>query len=124
MQWFAGDVKCTTGIKGIGDFVGKAFRGKATGESAIKPEYVGSGLLVLEPTYRYLLLMDASEWPGGVVLDDGLFLACESTLRHSTAMRSNFSSAIAAGKVCSISSWKARARFALKQTARTRSLLR
>lgn len=57
MQWFAGDVNCTTGIKGVGDFVGKAFRGKATGESAIKPEYVGSGLLVLEPTYRYLLLM-------------------------------------------------------------------
>lgn len=98
MQWFAGDVKCTTGIKGIGDFVGKAFRGKATGESVIKPEYVGSGLLVLEPTYRYLLLMDASEWPGGVVLDDGLFLACESTLRHSTVMRSNFSSAIAGGE--------------------------
>lgn len=72
--------------------------GKATGESAIKPEYVGSGLLVLEPTYRYLLLMDASEWPGGVVLDDGLFLACESTLRHSTVMRSNFSSAIAGGE--------------------------
>ena len=72
MQWFAGDVNCTTGVKGAGDFVSKAFRGKATGESAIKPEYVGSGLLVLEPTYRYLLLMDASEWPGGVVLDDGL----------------------------------------------------
>lgn len=98
MQWFAGDVNCTTGVKGVGDFAAKAFRGKATGESAIKPEYVGSGLLVLEPTYRYLLLMDGSEWPGGVVLDDGLFLACESTLRQSTVMRSNFSSAIAGGE--------------------------
>lgn len=98
MQWFVGDINCTTGIKGARDFAGKVFRGKATGESAIKPEYVGSGVLVLEPTYRHLILMDASDWPGGVILDDGLFLACESTLKHSTAMRSNFSSAIAGGE--------------------------
>lgn len=98
MQWFVGDINATTGIKGARDLVGKAFRGKVTGESAIKPEYVGSGVLVLEPTYRYLLLMDASEWPDGVVLDDGLFLACESTLEHKTAMRANFSSAVAGGE--------------------------
>ena len=42
--------------------------------------------------------MDGSEWPGGVVLDAGLFLACESPLRQSTVMRSNFSSAIAGGE--------------------------
>ena len=46
MQWMLGDVKATTGIKGVGDFLGKAVRGKATGESAIKPEYTGSGVLL------------------------------------------------------------------------------
>ena len=50
MQWMVGDVKATTGVKGVGDLLGKAIRGKATGESAIKPEYTGSGTLVLEPT--------------------------------------------------------------------------
>ena len=35
---------------------------------------------------------------GGVVLDDGLFLACESTLQHKAVMRSNFSSAVAGGE--------------------------
>lgn len=98
MQWFVGDINCTTGIKGARDFAGKVFRGKATGESAIKPEYKGSGVLVLEPTYRHLILLDTSEWPGGIVLDDGLFLACEATLKHSTVMRSNFSSALAGGE--------------------------
>ena len=98
MQWMLGDVKATTGIKGVGDFLGKAVRGKATGESAIKPEYTGSGVLVLEPTYKYLILMDAAQWGGGVVLDDGLFLACESTLQHKAVMRSNFSSAVAGGE--------------------------
>ena len=49
MQWMAGNVQATTGIKGVGDFFGKAIRGKATGEAAIKPEYTGDGILVLEP---------------------------------------------------------------------------
>lgn len=98
MQWTAGDVNATTGIKGVGDLLGKAMRGKATGESAIKPEYTGSGTLVLEPTYKHLILMDVSEWGGAVVLDDGLFLACESTLKHKAIMRSNFSSAVAGGE--------------------------
>ena len=73
MQWMLGDVNATTGIKGVGDLLGKAVRGKVTGESAIKPEYTGSGILVLEPTYRHLLLLDAADWGGSVVLDDGLF---------------------------------------------------
>lgn len=98
MQWTAGDVKATTGIKGVGDFFGKAVRGKVTGESAIKPEYTGSGTLVLEPTYKHLLLIDVAEWNGSVVLDDGLFLACEASLQHKAVMRSNISSAALGGE--------------------------
>ena len=95
MQWMAGDVSATTGLKGVGDLLSKAVRGKATGESAIKPEYVGSGLLVLEPTYKHLILLDAAEWGGGVVLDDGLFLACGSTRQHKAVMGANLSSGVA-----------------------------
>lgn len=98
MQWMLGNVNATTGIKGVGDFLGKAVRGKASGESAIKPEYTGDGILVLEPTYKYLILMNAADWGGGVVLDDGLFLACESSLQHKAVMRLNFSSAVAGGE--------------------------
>jgi len=98
MQWMAGDVKATTGVKGVGDLFGKAIRGSVTGESAIKPEYTGNGTLVLEPTYKHILLLDVSDWNGSVVLDDGLFLACESTLKHKAVMRSNISSAVAGGE--------------------------
>ena len=98
MQWMLGNVSATTGIKGVGDIFGKALRGKATGESAIKPEYAGDGLLVLEPTYKHLILMSADDWGGSVVLDDGLFLACESSLQHKAVMRSNLSSAVAGGE--------------------------
>ncbi len=95
MQWTAGDVNATTGVKGVGDLLGKALRGSVTGESAIKPEYTGTGTLVLEPTYKHTLLINVSEWNGSIVLDDGLFLACESILKHKAVARSNFSSAVA-----------------------------
>lgn len=98
MQWTVGNVSATTGIKGVGDLAKKMFRGNVTGESAIKPEYVGEGVLVLEPTYKHILLYDLAEWNGSVILDDGLFLACESTVHQKTAMRSNFSSAVAGGE--------------------------
>lgn len=98
MQWMAGNVNATTGVKGVGDFFGKAIRGKATGESAIKPEYTGNGTLVLEPTYRHILLLNLDDWNGSVVLDDGLFLACDSKLKHKAVMRSNLSSAVAGGE--------------------------
>ena len=98
MQWMAGNVNATTGVKGVGDLFGKAVRGKVTGESAIKPEYTGDGTLVLEPTYKHILLLDLQDWNGSVVLDDGLFLACDSNLKHKAVMRSNFSSAAAGGE--------------------------
>ncbi len=98
MQWMVGNVNATTGVKGVGDLFGKALRGSVTGESAIKPEYTGSGLLVLEPTYKHILLIDVAQWGGSIVLDDGLFLACESSLTHKTVARSNFSSAVAGGE--------------------------
>ena len=71
MQWMVGNVNATTGIKGVGDLLGKAVRGKASGESAIKPEYTGTGTMVLEPTYKYLLLLDVGEWGGSVGLEAG-----------------------------------------------------
>nr|WP_300005870.1 AIM24 family protein [Tissierella sp.] len=98
MQWMVGDVKATTGVKGVGDFIGKTFRGKVTGESAIKPEYTGTGKLVLEPTYKHILLIDVDGWNNSIVIEDGLFLACDSDLKHKAVMRSNLSSAALGGE--------------------------
>ncbi len=98
MQWMLGDVRMVTGIKCEGDFLGKSLRGAVTGESAIKPEYTGNGIAVLEPTYKHLILLDVADWGGSVVLDDGLFLACDSELKHKAVARTNISSAVAGGK--------------------------
>lgn len=98
MQWSVGDVEASTGVKGMGDFLGKTLRGAVTKESAIKPEYTGTGMLVLEPTYKHIVLLDVADWGGGIVLDDGLFLACDSNLKHGTIARTNVSSALAGGE--------------------------
>lgn len=95
MQWTVGDVHATTGVKGVSDFLGKMVKGAVSKESAVKPEYVGCGLLVTEPTYRYLLLENAADWSGGLVVEDGMFLACESSVRHEIQARASFSSVMA-----------------------------
>lgn len=93
MQWTAGNVSMAADVKGIGDFIGKALSSKVTKESAIKPKYQGNGLLMLEPTYKHILLEEVSDW-GGIVLDDGLFLACESRVQQKVVARTNLSSAM------------------------------
>ena len=98
MQWMAGNIESKTNIKGVGDFLGKAIKGSVTSESTVKPKYHGSGLLALEPTYNYILLEDVGSWSGGIVLEDGLFLACEATLDTNVVMRSNLSSAMLGGE--------------------------
>lgn len=93
MQWTCGNLEMTSDIKGVGDMVGKMFSSKATKEGAIKPKYSGTGVLMLEPTYKYILLEEVSDW-NGLVLEDGLFLACDSNVKQKTVMRSNVSSAL------------------------------
>lgn len=99
MQWMLGDIDVDHGVKGVGDLVSKVIRGKATGESAIKPEYRGTGLVVLEPTYKHIILEKVADWgDSGMVVEDGMFLACSDTVRHFTKPRSNVSSAVAGGE--------------------------
>lgn len=97
MQWTAGKVTSGTNVKGIGDFAKKLVSSKVTNESAIKPRYMGNGVLILEPTYKYLLVEDVGAW-NGMVIDDGLFLACDGTVELKTVARKSLSSAVAGGE--------------------------
>ncbi|MDO4378518.1 MAG: AIM24 family protein [Erysipelotrichia bacterium] len=95
MQWMIGNIQSTTGLKGVGDLFGKMLKSAVTKETAVKPEYVGNGTLVLEPTYKYIVLMDISEWnTGGMIIEDGMFLACDGKVEQKIVARSNLSSAV------------------------------
>ncbi|MBQ8510767.1 MAG: AIM24 family protein [Clostridia bacterium] len=98
MQMMIGQVEAATNVKGAGDLVKKFVGSKVTGESAIKPQYVGEGLLILEPTYRYVLFEDLARWNGNMVIEDGLFLACENSVNLSVVARASVSSAVLGGE--------------------------
>lgn len=99
MQWMGGNVQATSGVKGIGDLFGKALKGAVTKESAVKPEYVGEGCLVLEPTYKYIILQDVSKWGAvGMTIEDGMFLACDAFVKRNVVARKNVSSAVLGGE--------------------------
>lgn len=98
MQWLVGNIESKTDVKGVGDFLGKAIKGSVTKESAAKPKYFGTGLLALEPTYNYILIEDVGTWNNGMVLEDGMFLACDGNINSNVVMRSNISSAVLGGE--------------------------
>lgn len=98
MQWMAGNIKLGTDVKGAGDFAKKLIGSKVTGETAIKPCYQGTGIVVLEPTYKHLLVSSTEEWNGGIVLEDGMFLACDDTISMKVISRKNLSSAALGGE--------------------------
>ena len=99
MQWMGGNVRATSGIKGIGDFLGKAIKGAVTKETTVKPEYVGEGCLVLEPTYKYIILADVGKWgSAGMTIEDGMFLACDANVKSNVVARKNLSSAVLGGE--------------------------
>ena len=97
MQWTLGKVALQTGVKGAGDYLGKALAGMATGESAVKPVYSGTGLLMLEPTLKYLFPLRVEDW-GGIALTDGAYLGCENSISVNVRMNKKLSTAAAGGE--------------------------
>ena len=99
MQWMGGNVQATSGVKGLGDLFGKAIKGAVTKETAVKPEYIGEGVLVLEPTYKSIILQDVSKWGSvGMTIEDGMFLACDANVKRNIVARKTLSSAVLGGE--------------------------
>ena len=87
VQWLAGNIQRTAGLKCGGDLMDlttaeiKAF--------AIKPQYVGDGILVTEPSHRHFLVEDLANWKGGLVTQDPLFAAAQNTVGMDVVSRGN-----------------------------------
>lgn len=74
MNWMGSKVNVRTDVKGVGDLLGKAFKAKATNESAIKPVYTGVGVLATEPTYKFIIPIYSKDWGNTIIVNDGLYL--------------------------------------------------
>lgn len=95
LQWMSGSIDVKTNVKGVGDFIGKIAKAAVTKESAVKPVYQGSGIIALEPTYKYLILMDVSTWGNaGVTIEDGMYFCSDASVDINVTARKNLSSAV------------------------------
>ena len=74
------------GVFGLGK---KMFTSKVTGETTFKPVYKGTGEIFLEPSFGHYELEDEA-----IVVDDGLFYACEEGIEVGAAMQKNLSSSL------------------------------
>ncbi len=94
MQLMLGQIEVSSDVKGASDLLKKVIGSAVTKESVIKPYYTGSGTIVTEPTFNHILLEDISKWGTGIIIEDGMFLACEDNVKMEVVSRKTVSSAI------------------------------
>ena len=77
----------TGGVIGLGK---KFFQSKVTGESMFKPVIKGTGEVFLESSFSHFTIIELEDEE--IVVDDGLFYACEEEVEVGAAMQKNISS--------------------------------
>ena len=102
MQMMVGNVEMNSGMKGgAKGFIGAMVKSAATNETISKPEYTGVGQVILEPTYKHIILQNVADWAstGGLVVEDGMFLASEGTVTHNVVeISKNLGTALFSGE--------------------------
>lgn len=86
-------------ISGVtaGNALGRLVRGAVTGEQMSQPEYVGTGTLVLEPSFKHFLVLELA--PGeSIIIDDGMFYVAQGSVQVKTVAQKNLSSALMGGE--------------------------
>lgn len=74
MSYYQGPLELTTGIMDVGKLLGQTFTGKLTGEKIVMPEYRGSGILVLEPSFKHFLILELQD-NESIICDKGMYFA-------------------------------------------------
>lgn len=92
MSYFQGPLEMVSGVT-VGNMIGKMFKGAVTGESVAQPIYRGSGMLVLEPSFRHFIpfTLEAGET---VIVDKGMFYATSESVKVEPFLQKTVSSAL------------------------------
>lgn len=96
MSYFQGNLTMESGVK-IGNTIGRMFTGAVTGEKMAQPEYSGTGMLVLEPTFRHILLIELEKGES-IIVDKGMFYGAQGSVDVKSVMQKNVSSALLGGE--------------------------
>lgn len=92
LSYMKGNIKInnkTGGVFGLGK---KLLSSKLTGETVFKPTYSGNGEIFLEPSFSNFALIELED--DEIIVDDGTFFACESSVEVGMSMNKNISAAI------------------------------
>ena len=96
MSYFQGNIQMVSGVT-VANALGRLVRGAVTGEKMSQPEYTGTGLLVLEPSFKHFLVLQLA--PGeSIIVDDGMFYCAQGSVTVRTIAQKNISSALAGGE--------------------------
>lgn len=96
MSYFQGNIEMVSGVT-VGNALGRMMRGALTGEQMAQPEYSGTGLLVLEPSFKHFLVLELAP-NESIIVDDGMFYCAQGSVRVQTVSQRNLSSAVAGGE--------------------------
>jgi uncharacterized protein (AIM24 family) len=96
MSYFQGNIEMVSGVT-IGNALGRFVRGSVTGEQMSQPEYTGTGMLVLEPSFRHFLVLELAP-KESIIVDDGMFYCAQGSVSVKAVSQRNLSSAIAGGE--------------------------
>ena len=92
LSYMKGNIRISSksgGVLGLGK---KLISSKLTGETVFKPTYSGNGEIFLEPSFGNFALIELED--DEIIVDDGLFFACESSVEVGVSMQRNISAAL------------------------------
>ncbi|WP_161846269.1 AIM24 family protein [Pseudoflavonifractor sp. 524-17] len=95
MSYFQGPLEMVSGVT-AGNALGRLFSGAVTGEGTAQPEYSGSGMLVLEPSFQHFLLLQLDH--EDIVVDKGMFYCAQGSVTVKPIMQRSVSAALGGGE--------------------------
>ena len=95
MSYFQGNLEMVSGVN-AGNALGRLFSGAVTGEAMAQPEYRGTGMLVLEPSFNHFLVLQLDREE--IIVDKGMFYCAQGGVTVKAVAQRNISSALAGGE--------------------------
>lgn len=92
LSYMKGDIRISSKTGGVFGLGKKIISSKLTGETVFKPTYSGSGEIFLEPSFGNFALIELED--DEIIVDDGLFFACEGSVEVGVSMQRNISAAL------------------------------
>lgn len=90
LSYMKGDIRIKSDTGGVLAFGRKFLSSKITGETVVKPILEGKGEVFLEPSFGHYGLLELED--DEIIIEDGIFYACESSVDISTTAQKTVSS--------------------------------